>query len=137
MKSETIIASSILAVAILALAGVLLFKPMLSVLGAAPAGQVPKLQIATTTALTAQATSTVLAATAFCNSRIVTTLASPVMLTFDAVPAAGNVGTSTQSGQIGHLQGASTTVAYDAALYGCGQLTALPFANTTIIVSQF
>ncbi len=87
--------------------------------------------VATTTrfALVA-ATAAAIEATSSCAARIITTYASPIMLTFDAT--SGQLPT----GVFGFLQPASTTVAYDAGLYGCGLVTAYSFTAQTITVSD-
>lgn len=69
--------------------------------------------------------------TAFaCSARIITTVASPIMIEF------ASAGSTTVSGMIGHLQPASTTVAYDGGLFGCGYWTAYAFSSTTITVTE-
>lgn len=60
-----------------------------------------------------------------CASRVVSTLGgSAIMLSFDPdiTPAAG----------VGHVQAASTTVAYPADTYGCGAVQAYGFASSTV-----
>ncbi len=66
-----------------------------------------------------------------CATRIVTTGTQPVSLSFIATS------TFNVSPTEGHLQGASTTVAYDAEQYGCGQVVAAAGASTTITVTEF
>jgi len=72
----------------------------------------------------------------YCASRVITTYASPIMLNFSTSTSAA---TSTEllSGAKGHLQLASTTIAYDSGLYGCDYITAYAFSSTTITVSEF
>ena len=65
-----------------------------------------------TAAVTAFATST-------CAARIVTTNAQPVRFHFS------DRDTFTLTTAIGHTQGASTTVTYDASVYGCGLWTVI------------
>lgn len=66
-----------------------------------------------------------------CSSRVVSTVAKPVMLVFTRSAS------TTVSATYGHLQGASTTVAYDSGLYGCNQITAYGFdATTTITITN-
>ena len=38
---------------------------------------------------------------------------------------------------IGHIQSASTTVAYDSGIYGCGEVWAYSFSSTTVSLSAF
>ena len=69
-----------------------------------------------------------------CASRVITTTEQPIMLSFGA----GFNSTTSPSGTRGHLQAASTTVVYDAGLYGCGQWTVYGFlASSTITFSEF
>lgn len=73
---------------------------------------------------------TVFASSTTCTSRVITTVAQPIMLSFstDIAP----------SGSVGHLQGASTTVAYDSGIYGCGIWKAASYvASTSITKSEF
>lgn len=88
-------------------------------------------RIATTTtaAVGPQQNKTLFTAKDLCASRTISTAGSAVMLSFDA-----NV---TPTASIGLVQGASTTVAYTADLYGCGTVTAYGFASTTITTSDF
>ena len=72
-------------------------------------------------------TVSVLAATSSCMARIVSTASTTLMLTFgDQVPSA----------TFGHWQGASTTVAYDASVYGCGTMKAFSFHNGLISITE-
>lgn len=65
-----------------------------------------------------------------CASRTISTVAQPIMISFSS--------DITPTGTVGHLQLASTTVAYEAGLYGCGAVTAYgQTASTTITVSEF
>lgn len=66
-----------------------------------------------------------------CASRIITTAGQPIMLSF------GTVSSTTLSATYGHLQAASTTIAYDASIYGCGYMTAYGYnASTSITVTE-
>lgn len=84
--------------------------------------------VATSTNPTVDTTARVVFATSTCSARVVSTTASPVMMTF----ADGYTPTATY----GHVQGASTTVAYDASLYGCGQVRIYSFVAGNITVSE-
>lgn len=64
-----------------------------------------------------------------CAARVITTAAGPIMLSFSA--------DITPTGSIGHVQAASTTVAYDPSVYGCGAVKAYGYASTTITKSEF
>lgn len=94
------------------------------------------LQSATTTAVGPDTVKTLFTdeTSATCKSRVITTSASPIMISFDDTTGFGS---TTISGAAGHLQAASTTVAYDSALYGCGLMSAFAFSSTTITVSSF
>lgn len=86
--------------------------------------------IATTSNPAVGTTAAVLFATSTCSTRIITTYASPVMLTFsDRI-------NQTPTGTFGHLQAASTTKEYDASLYGCGLFKAYSFTAQSITVSE-
>lgn len=93
-------------------------------------------RIATTTTVGPQGATVVktqlFAANASCKSRVISTVGTAIMISFDDIAGAGNVGSTTVSGTIGHVQGASTTVAYDAGLFGCGVWNAWATASTTI-----
>ncbi len=84
-----------------------------------------------TTTVGPQTDKTLFEARELCATRVVTTYAQPVSISFFASS------TFNVSPTEGHLQGASTTVAYDAELYGCGQVVASAGASTTITVSEF
>ena len=93
--------------------------------GGAPDG------LATTVATTSQFAITtsqqILFATSTCDSRIISTRAQPVMLSFSDVQ--GFVPTAV----LGHQQAASTTVVYDASVYGCNAvrvISATPSGDT-------
>lgn len=72
---------------------------------------------------------TLFATSSNCTGRAVSTVASPIMLSFT-----GNV---IPSGAVGHIQAASTTVFYNNGDYGCGAVTAYGFASSTITITQF
>lgn len=64
-----------------------------------------------------------------CTARIISTGANPIMLSFSSV--------LTPAAQVGHYQAASTTVAYENGVYGCGQMSAYGYAaSTSITVTQ-
>lgn len=95
----------------------------------ATAGFLPA-TIATTSNPVISTSGITLFATSSCVARIVTTYASPIMLTFSDY--AGQTPTAT----FGHLQPASTTVAYDSGQYGCGLVKAYGFVSSAITVSE-
>ena len=65
-----------------------------------------------------------------CSSRVISTTGQAIMLSFhsDISPTS----------MIGHYQAASTSVAYDSDVYGCGAVSAFGnVASTTITTSEF
>ena len=71
-----------------------------------------------------------------CSSRVVSTRGQAVMLNF-ATTSAQATSTSYLSSVKGLWQGASTTVAYDSGVYGCGAFAAYGVvASTTITISE-
>lgn len=72
--------------------------------------------------------------TPFCDARVISTVGQPIMLTFSAT---SSTSTLVPSATVGHEQLASTTVAYDSGLYGCGAFSAYGYgASSTITVSE-
>lgn len=66
-----------------------------------------------------------------CSSRIISTRGeSAIMLSL------ASLSSTTLSGSIGTMQSASTTVAYDSGLYGCGYVTAFAYATTTVTLVE-
>lgn len=65
-----------------------------------------------------------------CSSRIVSTTGSAVMLYFSDILG------QRPSFNSGHVQAASSTVMYDAELYGCSAVYAYGFTSTVITVSE-
>lgn len=82
--------------------------------------------IATSSTLTLSTTPILIFATSSCGTRIISTTASPIMLIF--TDAQGDV----PSGQVGVLQGASTTANYSNGTYGCAAVRAYSFTTSTI-----
>lgn len=137
MKSHTI-TLSVLAIAILVLAVVILMKPINSALGGAFTGSASHLQAATTATVGNQAVParTLFAAKAddSCKARVITTNFTGINISFGDV---AGLGSTTISSNVGHWQPASTTVAYDGEIYGCGLWTGFAAATTTVTVSEF
>lgn len=86
--------------------------------------------IATSSNPTVTTTPSLVFATSSCAARIITTVASPIMITFS-----DNQG-KVPSGIFGHLQPASTTVVYDSGQYGCGAVRIYSFVSSAITVSE-
>lgn len=143
MKTYTL-PLTLVAIALLVLAGVLAMKPFYQTLGAAQTGFAAHQQFATTSAI-GPGTSprkTVFADSADnCKSRIVTVhgdATGGVFFLFGEPSAAiGNLSSSTLEGSTGHYQAASTTVVYDSGLYGCDAWYAYSGVSTTLILSEF
>lgn len=116
--------------AVLAIAGLLfLFSTKVDQVRAGAGNGIPATSATTTPAAVTTTASTIFA-TSTCTSRVISTVASPIMLTF--TDAEGK----TPTGVFGHLQAASTTVAYDAEIYGCGAVKAYSFVTSTITVTE-
>lgn len=122
------------AILIIALAGLLAFYLVITTQktqGSAPSG-LPA-TFASSTGMTVTATAQrAFATSSSCSSRVITTLAQPVMLTF-----------GDQNGQVptisfGVFQAASSTVAYDSGLYGCGAVKVIGFIpSTTVYLGEY
>jgi len=142
MKTYTL-PLTLVGIAILALAAVVLFKPMYNTFGAAFTGTASYLQTATSTSVGPEdSDKTIFTASSdnSCKSRIITTQGnSAIMINFGdpGTDRLGNISSTTVSGTVGHWQAASTTVAYDSGLYGCGRWSAYAYASSTLTVSQF
>lgn len=124
----------IIAVAIFGVALVSLFLPTSKVSQQESIKGLPNLQagIASTSAILAGPAQikTIFQSKYACASRIISTGGnSAIMISFDPNIA--------PNGVVGHLQLASTTVAYNSELYGCGAVTAYGFSSSTITVSDF
>lgn len=99
-----------------------------NVSASAPSGLVAT--VATSTSLAVSTTASTLIATSTCTARIITSRAQPLMLTFSDYNGA------TPTAMFGHLQPASTTVAYDSGIYGCGLVKAYAYGADTITVTE-
>lgn len=107
------------------------------VVGGAADGTAANQRLATTTTVGPSAGRiTIFNANSACKNRVVGTKTTPIVLIFGD-PSNGNLASTTLEGTTGFIQGASTTVAYDAELYGCGRWTAYASASTTITVSEY
>lgn len=74
--------------------------------------------------------SLVFATSSQCASRVVSTQGSAIMITFS-----DNQG-KVPTGTFGHVQPASTTVAYDGGLYGCNAVRIFSYASQAITVTE-
>lgn len=74
-----------------------------------------------------------------CSSRIISTTYQPIMLAFGRL----SVATTSLDQSIGHIQTASSTVAYDSDIYGCGRVYAVGIdifrekASSTVTITEF
>ena len=121
--------------------GLFLYTPILNVQGAAFTGTSSNVRLATTTVAGPQGTGVVrtqiFAGNTQCKSRIISTDGtSAIRLSFKDIPGAGNVGSTTIGASIGTIQLASTTVAYDSGIYGCGVWNAWAYASTTLTLTE-
>ena len=103
-------------------------------LGSAPQGVVAQLATSSTVSVGPSLPRLILfPANQYCASRVISTGANPIMLSFDTATSSANPGTN-----IGFYQGASTTVSYDSGIYGCSTVSAYGFtASTTITIAEF
>jgi len=86
--------------------------------------------VATSSVNTVGTTPVLMFATSTCATRIISTSASPIMLTF--TDRVGLVPT----GIIGFLQAASTTVAYPSNQFGCNAVKAYSYVSGTVNVAE-
>lgn len=99
--------------------------------GSAPSGLQATVATSSPAGIVVGTTAQTVFATSTCSARVITTVAKPIMITFSSFNEA------TPSGVFGHYQAASTTVAYDSGVYGCGALKVYGFdASTTITVTE-
>ena len=82
---------------------------------------------ATTTNPTVGPIAETIFATSSCAARIISTKASALRLSFNG---------ASSTGELGHLQLASTTEVYDAGQWGCGRVTAYSFVSQLLYISE-
>lgn len=112
------------------------FSTMRVAFASAPSGLNAVVVSATTTQVGPQQNITLFSANTTCASRIVRTQGVEVYLTFgDTVPT-GAIASTSLTAVVGFFQAASTSVAYDSGLYGCGRMTGEALASTTITVAE-
>jgi len=129
MTSKTVTSTAVI------LALVLVCGLMASIIRAEPASGASfpgsKATVATTSQSAVGTTAiTLFASSTACTSRIVTTYAQPIMLTFSDVTG------QTPTGTFGAIQAASTTVTYDAEIYGCDRVKAYSYGSQTITIQE-
>jgi len=99
--------------------------------GEAFTGQAANVVSATSTTVGPDTVVTLFEINAQCDSRIVTTNQDAINISFRTITG------FTPTALIGHYQAASTTVAYNSGLYGCGKMTAQGLtASSTVTISE-
>lgn len=134
----TLVQKSLLAAAIsfcIGLSAYALAAYHIETLSAQTAGEQSSVYIATTTEVGPQQNKTLFTSNTLCTSRVISTAASPLMLSLGESVNPNGV-TITPTGSLGHIQAASTTVAYPAELFGCGTVTAYAFSSSTITTAE-
>lgn len=86
--------------------------------------------VATTSNPTVNTTPSLVFATSTCGARVISTTASPIMITFSDVQG------SVPSATFGTYQAASTTVTYGNGSFGCGAYRVYSFVAGTITVME-
>lgn len=99
------------------------------VLGSAPSGNPASPASSSAMTLTAGTAQGLFASSTTCTSRVVTTQTGYLMLTF--------IEGQTPTGSFGVYQPASTTVAYDSGLYGCGKMSGLSNITQAVTLVDF
>lgn len=100
-----------------------------SKLGGAPSGLALATSSIEDTVAVSSTVATIFSANLNCGSRIIGTGSTTIMISF---------GSSTPSNARGFWQGASSTVSYDAGLFGCGQWRAIGLNQSgSIAVTEF
>lgn len=120
----------ILALALISAVITVFVMPVAKTFGAAPLGVVSQIATSSTISVGPQVATTIFTNTYSCTSRVISTVSQPIMISFSS--------DITPTGVTGHLQAASTTIAYDSGIYGCGQVSVYGYgASTTITKSEF
>ena len=96
--------------------------------GQAPSGVVAEMATSSTVAVGPQQNKTVFAEKSFCAGRVVSTAGQSIMLSFNSGVTPANL--------VGHYQAASSTVAYDSGIYGCGDVVVYGPASSTITIAE-
>lgn len=138
IKTGNLIGMTLTAIVFVVMSAFVIFNSAMSAGASAPTG-LPA-TVATSSAFTVGpdantyivgTTSPAFEARTMCAARIISTVGQPIQISF------GSVSSTTLSQVKGHLQGASTTVAYDSGIYGCGYMTIRGInASTTIQITE-
>lgn len=102
----------------------------------APSGLPATLYKVTNIEVGPQENTLVFTSTDRCSSRIISTVGTSIMINF-ATTSAQATSTAYLSEFVGHVQGASTTIAYDSGIYGCPAVGIFGVASTTIRITEF
>ena len=117
-------------IGVILLAAVFLYSTEKRNLGGATSSGI-EATVATTTDYLLGTTQGVLFATSSCAVRVISTTGeSSIMLTF--TDKQGKV----PSGFFGHIQAASSTVAYDGGVYGCGTIRGYSFVEQILTLTE-
>lgn len=92
-------------------------------------GNVAVVYVNTTQVVGATSINTIFPAKNMCATRVISTVGSPIRLSFDS--------DLTPTINVGILQAASTTVNYQSDVYGCGIVRGFAEASTTITKTEF
>lgn len=95
--------------------------------GGATAGLPSTLASSSLTTIGSTTPVTIFETTTNCLSRVITSGSATLRFSTGS--------TSPEAGRLGHVQAASTTVAYDSAVWGCGQWRAISDQVTTAVAS--
>ena len=136
MKTEKITLAVIVIIIGFLVYGLFKSKPESKPLGQAPSGLNSLLAVATTTAVGPQQNKTIFSSNSQCTGRVIGTAGQAIMLAFGD-PTNGDISSTTLTSMVGFTQGASTTVAYDSGVYGCGRWSAYGIASSTITTTEF
>ena len=100
--------------------------PELSFGGATP-GLYSTVSSSSETRIGSTSAETIFHTTFDCTARVISTTGRAIMLSF---------GSTTPTAVVGHVQAASTTVAYDSEIYGCGQVRAYAYEVSATVPSS-
>jgi len=139
MKKETKV---ILFVVLLALAAFVMLRQSDRPLGIAPGGGYVLIASSTIRQQVGSSTpTTIFAVNTACSSRVISTVGRDITLTFST--STDLASTNEPTATYGHVQLASTTVVYDAGVWGCGLVQAFGYevsssdATTTISTTEY
>lgn len=121
---------SIVAVVVLVVAGVFFVVPKSSVQLGSVGGLQATVATSSFQSVTAAAVELLFSTSTSCTSRVISTQAGAIKLTFS-----DRIG-ERPTGSSGMIQTASTTVVYDASQYGCGAIYVYPYGTDTLTLVE-